>query len=264
MPGLLEECRKYFDTVNLYDVLKIKKNASDTEVKKGYHKLSLKVHPDRVDENEKEEATEKFQILGKVYCVLSNKEKRAVYDETGEVDDEDDSIPQDRDWTAYWRLLFRKVTTDDIKDFEKTYKGSKEELEDLKTAYVEFKGDMEEILNNVMCSTVDDEPRFNKIIKDWIKSKEVPTFTKFTKETKKSKENRKRKAAQEAAEAEELKVELGLNVDDSLKNMIQKRQQSREQEMDGFFDQLAAKYGQPKKSKTSTGSKEKKGKKGKK
>lgn len=42
---------------------------------------------------------------------------------SGEVDDEDDSIPQDRDWTAYWRLLFRKVTAEDIKDFEKNYRG---------------------------------------------------------------------------------------------------------------------------------------------
>lgn len=63
----------------------------------------------------------------------------------------------------------------------------------MKTAYIEFKGDMEEILNNVMCSHVDDEPRFSKIIKDWIKAKEVPEFAKFMKETKKSKENRKRK-----------------------------------------------------------------------
>ena len=52
-------------------------------VKKGYHKVSLKVHPDRVPEEGKEEATLKFQTLGKVYCILSNKEKRAVYDETG-------------------------------------------------------------------------------------------------------------------------------------------------------------------------------------
>jgi len=41
----------------------------------------------------------------------------------GEVDDEDDVVPQDRDWTAYWRLLFRKVTTQDIQDFEKNYRG---------------------------------------------------------------------------------------------------------------------------------------------
>jgi DnaJ family protein C protein 9 len=58
---------------------------------------------------------------------------------------------------------------------------------------VEFKGDMEEILNNVMCSSIEDEPRFSRIIKDWIKSKEVPAFEKFMKETKRSKETRKRK-----------------------------------------------------------------------
>ena len=73
------------------------------------------------------------------------------------------------------------------------YLESQEELDDLKTAYIEFKGDMEEILNNVMCSSVEDEPRFSKIIKEWIKSKEVPAFEKFTKETKRSKDTRKRK-----------------------------------------------------------------------
>lgn len=253
MPGLLESCRTHFDTDNLYSVLGIKKTASESKVKKGYHKVSLKVHPDRVPEEEKAEATLKFQTLGKVYCILSNKEKRAVYDETGEVDDEDGAIPQDRDWTAYWRLLFRKVTTEDLEDFDKNYKGSKEELEDIQTAYVEFKGDMTEILNNVMCSTIEDEPRFTKIIKGWIKKKTVPDFPAFSKENKKAKEKRKREADKEAAEAEELKQELGLEVDDSLKKMIQQRQSSRESQMEGFFDQLEAKYAQPKKQKTSTG-----------
>lgn len=54
-------------------------------VKRGYHKLSLKVHPDRVHGDGKKTATEKFQVLGKIYCILSDKDKRAVYDETGEV-----------------------------------------------------------------------------------------------------------------------------------------------------------------------------------
>ncbi len=52
-------------------------------VKKAYYKLSLKVHPDRVEEQKKENATEKFQTLGKVYSILSDQEKRKVYDETG-------------------------------------------------------------------------------------------------------------------------------------------------------------------------------------
>lgn len=52
-------------------------------MKRGYHKLSLAVHPDRVAEEDKETATEKFQVLGKVYSILSDKDKRAIYDESG-------------------------------------------------------------------------------------------------------------------------------------------------------------------------------------
>lgn len=52
-------------------------------VKKAYHKASLKYHPDRVNEDQKDEATKKFQYLGKIYSILSDKEKRKIYDETG-------------------------------------------------------------------------------------------------------------------------------------------------------------------------------------
>lgn len=52
-------------------------------MKKGYHKVSLRVHPDRVSPEEKEEATKKFQALGRVYSILSDENKRGVYDETG-------------------------------------------------------------------------------------------------------------------------------------------------------------------------------------
>lgn len=54
-----------------------------SSVKKGYHKVSLRVHPDRVSPEEKEEATKKFQALGRVYSILSDENKRGVYDETG-------------------------------------------------------------------------------------------------------------------------------------------------------------------------------------
>ena len=52
-------------------------------VKRAYHRLSLKVHPDRVSEKEKAIATRKFQVLSKVYSILSNEEARKLYDETG-------------------------------------------------------------------------------------------------------------------------------------------------------------------------------------
>lgn len=52
-------------------------------VKRAYHRCSLKVHPDRVPENEKVEATEKFKVISAIHSVLSNKSKREIYDKTG-------------------------------------------------------------------------------------------------------------------------------------------------------------------------------------
>lgn len=52
-------------------------------VKKAYRQLALRYHPDRTDIDQKEEAKTKFQIIGKVYGILSDEEKRKVYDDTG-------------------------------------------------------------------------------------------------------------------------------------------------------------------------------------
>lgn len=41
--------------------------------------------------------------------MLSDKEQRTVYDEQGTVDEDSAVLNQDRDWEAYWRLLFKKV-----------------------------------------------------------------------------------------------------------------------------------------------------------
>lgn len=92
-------------------------------VKKAYHKLSLKVHPDRVDETEKLEATEKFKVLGSIHTILSDKNKRALYDETKSVDEDDYLVVQDRDWTIYWKMIFKKITDEDIIAYEKEYTG---------------------------------------------------------------------------------------------------------------------------------------------
>lgn len=45
-------------------------------VQKAFHLLSLETHPDRVDEDEREAATQKFQVLSKLYGVLMNEKKR--------------------------------------------------------------------------------------------------------------------------------------------------------------------------------------------
>lgn len=63
-------------------------------VQKAYHSLSLETHPDRVAEAEKIAATQKFQVLSKLYTVLTNREKKQLFDERGIIDDmDDDSLP---------------------------------------------------------------------------------------------------------------------------------------------------------------------------
>ena len=54
-------------------------------MKKAYRQLALRYHPDRTDIDQKEEAKTKFQIIGKVYAILSDDEKRKIYDDTGRI-----------------------------------------------------------------------------------------------------------------------------------------------------------------------------------
>lgn len=67
----------------LYDLLNIKPNASDPEIKKAYRKLALRWHPDKNQDNAVE-ADKKFKEISTAYEVLSNAEKRKMYDQFGE------------------------------------------------------------------------------------------------------------------------------------------------------------------------------------
>eukprot|EP01138_Halocafeteria_seosinensis_P010909 gb/GECG01011142.1/.p1 GENE.gb/GECG01011142.1/~~gb/GECG01011142.1/.p1 ORF type:complete len:296 (+),score=56.34 gb/GECG01011142.1/:1-888(+) len=66
-----------------YQILGVNKNASDDELKKAYKKLAVKWHPDK-NQDRKEEAEKKFKEINEAYEVLSDKEKRAIYDKYGE------------------------------------------------------------------------------------------------------------------------------------------------------------------------------------
>ncbi len=63
-----------------YEVLGIQKNASQSEIKSQYRKLALKFHPDR---NKSPDATEHFKEISEAYAVLSDDEKRKIYDQYG-------------------------------------------------------------------------------------------------------------------------------------------------------------------------------------
>uniref|UniRef100_A0A803QJK6 J domain-containing protein n=1 Tax=Cannabis sativa TaxID=3483 RepID=A0A803QJK6_CANSA len=69
--------------VDYYKELKVDRNASDDDLKKAYRKLAMKWHPDK-NPNNKKEAEAKFKQISEAYEVLSDPQKKAVYDQYGE------------------------------------------------------------------------------------------------------------------------------------------------------------------------------------
>ncbi|KAL6848943.1 hypothetical protein ACP4OV_021526 [Aristida adscensionis] len=69
--------------LDYYKILGVDKGATDDDLKKAYRKLAMKWHPDK-NPNNKKEAENKFKQISEAYEVLSDPQKRAVYDQYGE------------------------------------------------------------------------------------------------------------------------------------------------------------------------------------
>ena len=68
-----------------YEILGVEKTANDEELKKAYRKMAKKYHPDANPDN-KAEAEAKFKEVNEAYEVLSNPQKRKMYDQFGTAD----------------------------------------------------------------------------------------------------------------------------------------------------------------------------------
>lgn len=65
-----------------YEILGVKKGASDAEVKAAYRKMALKWHPDR-NQDKKEAAEKEFKEINEAYQILSDPQKKQTYDQFG-------------------------------------------------------------------------------------------------------------------------------------------------------------------------------------
>lgn len=246
--------------IDPYEVLSVSKDATADQIKSAYRKAALRHHPDKASPETKDEAHKKFQEIAFAYAILSDDKRRKRYDTTGNTSESLDD--DDFDWVDFFREQKQAMVSGDmIEQIKREYRGSNEEKQDLLSAYEEAEGDMDAVYEQVMLSSIlDDDDRFRRIIDEAIEQEQVESYPKYAKETKASRKKRVQKAKAEAAEAEELAEELGVrdrlfgkkaskngDGEDALKALIQQRQKGR---AESFLDNLEAKYGGGKKSKS--------------
>ncbi|XP_037608271.1 dnaJ homolog subfamily C member 21 isoform X1 [Sebastes umbrosus] len=120
-----------------YEILGVKRDAGDDDLKKAYRKLALKWHPDKNLDNS-DDAAEQFKLIQAAYDVLSDPQERAWYDNHRDAlmkggvsgDYEDDSI----DLLQYFTVTCYSGFGDDEKGFYAVYRNLfesivKEEME---------------------------------------------------------------------------------------------------------------------------------------
>lgn len=114
------------DSVDLYDVLSLRNDATIEDIKKSYRRHALIYHPDKhatATEAARADASTRFQQIGFAYSVLSDDKRRKRYDSTGKTDDGLDLSPGEDGWDAYFEQMFDRVTRGKLDDMKKEYQG---------------------------------------------------------------------------------------------------------------------------------------------
>lgn len=219
----------------LYEVLGVERTASQQEIKKAYYKLALRLHPDKNPGDE--DAKEKFQQLQKVMSILGDEEKRALYDQTGCVDDADLAGDVCQNLKEFFQTLYKKVTEADIEEFEANYRGSDTEKKDLIDLYKMHKGNMNRVFCYMLCSDPKlDSHRFKDYLDEAIAGgvlKSTKVYEKWAKQVSETKPPTSplKRRKKEKKNSEDLYA------------IISQRQNERKGKINSMLSTLVSKYG---------------------
>lgn len=232
----------------LYTVLGVPKDAEAAVIARAYRQLALQLHPDR-----NPNGAEQFKKVTDAYAVLSDPEKRAIYDLTG-------AIPDATVAEAFGRSNEAQRSAEiahELSEFYKTYRGSDEERDDAARAFKATRGSFASMVREHLLfdNGVDGEvERLHKLVEELIAAEHLEATSKWVKTTTPA---ALRKLAKELSEeralAEKMLAKMGhqpLSVGDRNASnggsgalVIDRKQ--RLNEWENFTDSLMAKYANP-------------------
>lgn len=130
--------------------------------------LALQYHPDRVTDEKKSEAKEKFNSIHQAYSVLSDGEKKKAYDDGLDIFFTRATV------SAQWESHLKVLELDDFVRARKKYQNSEEEKMDIICETKRGNGSLTHLLHNVPFMRGEDEGRIIKLINQLILDGKLP------------------------------------------------------------------------------------------
>lgn len=138
-------------------------------VKASYYRLAKVYHPDRVDESVRAAANEKFAALHLAYSVLADPEKKKAYDAGDST-----ILVAKTTIAAKWEKFIRIIDSADVESASGRYQGSDEEQNDVIREFINGRGSMTHLYNNIPFMRIEDEPRLIELVKKCMKENKIP------------------------------------------------------------------------------------------
>lgn len=140
-------------------------------MKKSYYKLAKIFHPDRAADHDKNEASEKFNIIHHAYSILSDPSKKQQYDAGSNVLFSNITV------AARWENYLKPINVMEIETARQKYRGSEAEKTDIIREFTNGKGSLTYLLNTIPYTRIEDETRLLEILKNLMAEGKIPKTT---------------------------------------------------------------------------------------